>query len=212
MGSGYSSLNRLRAFPFDAIKIDRSIVMNAGQDSSNVLRFIYQLTRLGHSLGKLVIVEGVENPDLLEAITILGADIVQGHAVASPMTAQELTRWMRQQTLPQIPDPQQPRSLLAKLARLLIWEEHLHLLVDESPERKKTAFGTLAARGAFPPRARVNRGDNRSVGEMEQSLPFLTIDPAMQQALILAAVNHGLRSTEYSQARQQLVLALISGN
>lgn len=132
LGSGYSSLNRLRELPFDAIKIDRSIVTMAGQDGSNVLRFIYQLTRLGHSLGKLVIVEGVENTDLLEAITILGADIVQGYVIARPMPAEDLTTWMQSSTLPDPPDPRQPRSVLAKLARLLIWEERLHLLQENT--------------------------------------------------------------------------------
>jgi EAL domain-containing protein (putative c-di-GMP-specific phosphodiesterase class I) len=126
LGSGHSSLNRLRELPFDWIKIDRGIVSHVGQDASNVLHFIYHLTRLGHSLGKLVAVEGVEGAELLEAIVILGADAAQGYGIARPMPAQQMITWLGKQ--PILPDPENPKSPLGKLARLLIWEECQHLI------------------------------------------------------------------------------------
>jgi EAL domain-containing protein (putative c-di-GMP-specific phosphodiesterase class I) len=52
LGSEHSSLNRLREVPFDFVKIDRNISNLAGRDASDSLRFICQLVRLGHSLGK----------------------------------------------------------------------------------------------------------------------------------------------------------------
>jgi EAL domain-containing protein (putative c-di-GMP-specific phosphodiesterase class I) len=129
LGSGYSSLNRLRELPFDWVKIDRGIVSHVGQDPSNVLHFIYHLTRLGHSLGKSVIVEGVEGAELLEAIVILGADAAQGYGIARPMPAQQMIAWLGNQ--PGLPDPQNPKSPLGKLARLLIREECQHLTSED---------------------------------------------------------------------------------
>lgn len=125
LGSGHSSLNRLRELPFDCVKIDRSIVSLSGQDPSDVLRFIYQLTRLGLSLGKSVIVEGVEDVGMLDACRILGADLAQGYAIARPMPAQQLTVWMGR--VPGTEERVSQGSRLGKLARLLIWEEHMHL-------------------------------------------------------------------------------------
>ena len=60
---------RLRDLPIDCIKIDRKFVGLADQEAMNALYFIYQLTRLGHSLGKSVVLEGVESEDLLRAAT-----------------------------------------------------------------------------------------------------------------------------------------------
>ena len=210
LGSGYSSLNRLRELPFDIIKIDRSIVMNAHQDSSSVLRFIYQLTRLGHSLGKQVVVEGVETPDLLEAIAILGADVVQGYVVARPMPAEAIPDWIRGDALSALPQPGQARSLLARLAQLLIWEERMNLLLGELYEHKRAIDGqTSRAIFSNPDEAlRRVRSLALALDGAELSLPFDDADTQAQQALVMAAVNHGLRSPEYAQRRQALILML----
>ncbi|CAB3782163.1 hypothetical protein LMG28138_01454 [Pararobbsia alpina] len=93
-----------------------------------MLHFIYHLTRLGHSLGKSVFVEGIEGAELLEAIAILGADAAQGYGIARPMPAQEMVAWPGKQ--PGLPDPQNPKSPLGKLARMLIWEECRHLMSE----------------------------------------------------------------------------------
>jgi EAL domain-containing protein (putative c-di-GMP-specific phosphodiesterase class I) len=129
LGSGHSSLNRLRELPFDWVKIDRGIVSHVDQDVSNVLHFIYHLTRLGHSLGKFVIVEGVECEELLEAIMILGADAAQGYGIARPMPASQMMAWLG--TQPRLPDPRNPKSPLGKLARLLMREECEHLVAED---------------------------------------------------------------------------------
>lgn len=209
LGSGYSSLRRLREFPFDTIKIDRSIVMNVHQDSSNVLRFIYQLTRLGHSLGKDVIVEGVETADLLEAIAILGADLAQGWVVARPMPAEDILRWIQSGVLPDLPEPGQARSTLARLARLLIWEERLQMVLSD----RSGAPGGPGRMYADPLEALRHANDLSTAQDgTELALPFDDVDLPAQQALLLAAVNHGLYAREYVQARQALVHRLDAGS
>jgi len=219
LGAGHSSLTRLRRLPFDSVKIDRSITALAGEDSSTVLRFIFQLTRLGHSLGKSVVVEGVENEDLLEAVTLLGADAAQGYVIARPMPASQMTEWLGTRRPPALPDRHRPNSRLARLARLLVWEEHLELFLGEV-----TAFGrgagikladgqhadSLADLSSFAWLASFPSLPN-TFREMAVPFPFGSVDPRIQKALAEAAVNHGTRSVEYGAARQELVAALSGG-
>ncbi|WP_081716279.1 EAL domain-containing protein [Paraburkholderia mimosarum] len=215
LGAGHSSLSRLRQMPFDWIKIDRSIVSLAEDDASTVLSFIYQLTRLGHSLGKSVIVEGVESEALLESCRILNVDAAQGYVIASPMPLEQLPEWIRSR--PAWTDTTDtPRSAMGKLARLLIWEERLHL-----------AQGDLAAVARLFDviRAPVGCTSVPATPTLSQvhcracplSAFFTAIDASplgdatMTQALIDAAVLHGPRSPAYQDARQRFVSAFSVG-
>lgn len=182
LGSGHSSLKRMRELPFDAVKIDRSLVVIGDENSADVLHFIYQLTRLGHSLGKSVIVEGVEDEDLLEAVTILGADAIQGYVLTPPLPAGEITAWLAAH--PIYPEPPHKHGVLGQMARLLIWEECLYLLRDE-------ASVTGQATDANPP-----------------ALPFDIIDPGLARVFMLAAINQGPSSPEYREIRGKLMQAL----
>jgi EAL domain-containing protein (putative c-di-GMP-specific phosphodiesterase class I) len=208
LGSGYSGLSRLRDMPFDVIKIDRSLATLTEGDPSIVLRFIYQLVRLGHTLGKQTIVEGVENVDLLEAITLLGADVVQGYVIAHPMPAEDLMLWLRSDADARLdlPDPRHPRSLLAKLARLLIWEERLHLLLHDKQEAP--AFSPSLAKAIALESSLREPSIHQYLG-----LPFagkLQPQPAAQaqETLFHAALEHGLTSADYRAAREELVSLL----
>ncbi|OZI30801.1 hypothetical protein CAL29_22740 [Bordetella genomosp. 10] len=193
LGSGYSSLARLREMPFDIIKIDRSIVSHTEREPFNTLRFVYQLTRLGHGLGKKVIVEGVEDSDLLEAITILGADCVQGFVIARPMPAPALEDWFLRQA-PRVIEPFQSSSTQSRLAELLIWEEAMHVLLDRTPD--------------LPSKH----------GLVEDMCRFLTTLPLAAPAvaaavsdLIASAMAFGLRSPAYTLARKRMIAAMLQG-
>ena len=131
LGSGHSGLNRLRNLPFDIVKLDRGIVSLDSMDLTHSLHFIYQLTRLGHSLNKTVIIEGVETPDMLEAATVLDVDAVQGYVIARPMPFDALCAWMSSSLPIRLPDRIRPQSTLGKLAALLLWEERLQTLVGQ---------------------------------------------------------------------------------
>jgi len=80
LGSGHSSLTQLRMLPFDSVKIDRSIVALADEDRSNVLRFIYQLSRRPFDRqdrgGR-----GRRDDGPARAIAILGADLIVAAAL-----------------------------------------------------------------------------------------------------------------------------------
>ena len=123
LGAGYSSLSRLRQWPFDRVKIDQTLVREVGDDPLRTLRFMRQLTRLGHDLDLEVVIEGLETPGLVEAALVLGADFGQGYALARPMPLAAVAAW--QATFRCDCAPERPRTALGALAGFILWEEQL---------------------------------------------------------------------------------------
>jgi hypothetical protein len=93
LGSGYSSLQRFSDFPFDIIKIDRSILKNISSDPIKTLKLIRTMIRIGQDFERTVIVEGLENMDIIEVVTLLGGRFGQGYALARPMPIKALKSW-----------------------------------------------------------------------------------------------------------------------
>jgi len=84
-GTGYSSLSQLRALPFDRLKIDRSFVAELAQDGSSEL--INAIVALGRGLNLPVTAEGVESPEVLQALRGLGDFKGQGYLYGKPEDA-----------------------------------------------------------------------------------------------------------------------------
>ncbi|MBU6249457.1 MAG: EAL domain-containing protein, partial [Xanthomonadaceae bacterium] len=145
LGAGYSSLIRLRQWPFDRVKIDQAIVMQVADDPLRTLRFIRQLVRLGHDLGLEVVIEGLETPGLIEAAFWLGADMGQGYALARPMAPGGLPGWLDGFRCTW--DATRPATALGALAGALLWEEQL-LALPSAPEFwRRHAEGPCATGG-----------------------------------------------------------------
>jgi len=119
LGSGYSSLLRLRTLPFHIVKIDQGLVRAAHRDPARVITFIGSLIQLAKSLRLEVTVEGLETPDLIEAAAILGADMSQGYAIARPMPAGQVNNWCKQCDF-QV-DTSRPQTALGALASHWRW-------------------------------------------------------------------------------------------
>ncbi|MEO9214669.1 MAG: diguanylate cyclase [Rhodanobacter sp.] len=129
LGAGYSSLIRLRQWPFDRIKIDQAIVLQVREDPLGTLRFIRQLIRIGHELRMEVVVEGLESCGLIEAATILGADFGQGYALARPMPAEAVPAWLTH--FRHADEHAAVQTALGALAGELRWEERFLALPPE---------------------------------------------------------------------------------
>jgi EAL domain-containing protein (putative c-di-GMP-specific phosphodiesterase class I) len=82
-GTGYSNLSYLPTLSFDALKIDRSFMLNLDSQPETE-SMISTLISLAHNFGMRVIVEGVETAEQLELIKVLGANEVQGYLVGRP--------------------------------------------------------------------------------------------------------------------------------
>ena len=114
LGSGYSSLMRLASLPFDVIKVDQSIVRHANQDPFTTLSLVHTLTQIGQDLKRGVVVEGLENRSIIEAVRILGARFGQGYGIAVPMKASAIPTWAKGSWTP--PTPNRVTSDLSALA------------------------------------------------------------------------------------------------
>ncbi|KOG64440.1 phosphodiesterase, partial [Streptomyces varsoviensis] len=93
-GTGYSSLVHLRRLPVSELKIDRSFVARLVVDTEDA-EIVRCTLDLAHSLGLLVVAEGVEDDETWERLRDLGCDAVQGWLVAAAMPPDETTAWLR---------------------------------------------------------------------------------------------------------------------
>ena len=98
-GTGHSSLAYLKKLPVNEIKIDKSFVTKMVAQAEDVA-IIRSIIDLGHILGLKVVAEGVEDRVTLDKLIALGCDMAQGYFICRPISAEELTRWLRSQ-----PDP-----------------------------------------------------------------------------------------------------------
>lgn len=87
-GSGYASFPHLLQYPFNKVKIDRSLLLDA---SSTKGREVYQLVaKLGHIANCRIVAEGVETQQEYEFVANCGVDLVQGYYLARPMPVESL--------------------------------------------------------------------------------------------------------------------------
>ncbi|QYX56172.1 EAL domain-containing protein [Roseovarius sp. SCSIO 43702] len=93
-GIGYSSLNYLRKFPFDKIKIDQSFVREPFADAS-AHQIVRAVAELGSAFGMSVLAEGVETVDQLSRIRAQGCSAAQGYLLAAPMPPAEIDAYLR---------------------------------------------------------------------------------------------------------------------
>ena len=72
-GTGYSSLSRLKRFPLDVLKIDRSFVDGVDSDADD--RAIVKATiDMAHAIGLTVVAEGVETRAQEQQLCAFGCD------------------------------------------------------------------------------------------------------------------------------------------
>lgn len=92
-GAGYSSLSYLHRFPFDCVKIDRTVVaeMDRGSQSLSLTKTV---VALGKKLRMQVIAEGVETAEHIDLLLEMGCHLGQGFYFARPMAAVAIERWL----------------------------------------------------------------------------------------------------------------------
>jgi diguanylate cyclase (GGDEF)-like protein len=82
-GTGYASLNYLRQFPFDKIKIDQTFVRDLLDGSGNI-EIVRATVSLGKALGMSVHAEGVETDGQMRLLEEEGCDELQGYLLSKP--------------------------------------------------------------------------------------------------------------------------------
>ena len=86
-GTGYSSLSYLSRLPVNALKIDRSFIIDM-TEHSNSLAIVTSIISLAHSLDLQVIAEGVEWEEQAKLLRLLRCDFIQGFLYSPPLPAE----------------------------------------------------------------------------------------------------------------------------
>jgi EAL domain-containing protein (putative c-di-GMP-specific phosphodiesterase class I)/ABC-type amino acid transport substrate-binding protein/GGDEF domain-containing protein len=84
-GTGYSSMDYLKKFEFDEIKIDKGFMMNLQEEARN-RKLVESSIRLIHDLNAQAVAEGVEDEWTYNYLCELGCDKIQGYHLSPPVT------------------------------------------------------------------------------------------------------------------------------
>ncbi len=94
-GSGYSSLSYIKQLPATEIKIDGSLITELLSQTED--QVIVQTTiEMCHSLGYIVVAEGVEDEKTLALLDSMGCDMVQGFTLTPPLPFDDLVVWIQE--------------------------------------------------------------------------------------------------------------------
>ncbi len=93
-GTGYSALAYLQQFPLQFLKIDRSFVSRLGTSERDDA-VVEAVIDLAHAHDLVVVGEGVETQEQLDALRRMGCDRAQGYLMGKPMRASELDELLR---------------------------------------------------------------------------------------------------------------------
>ena len=88
-GTGYASFGFLRQFRFEKLKIDRSLVVQAGQDEGSRAMMLSSIT-VARAMKMEVTAEGVETEEQAEMVRAAGCDQIQGWLYYKAMPAGEI--------------------------------------------------------------------------------------------------------------------------
>ncbi len=90
-GTGHSSLNYLKRFPLDALKVDRSFVRDIPHDRED-MAISTAIVVLAKSMALEVVAEGVETREQLSFFRSLDCDTFQGYVFSEPVPASCITQ------------------------------------------------------------------------------------------------------------------------
>ncbi len=88
-GSGYSSLNVLKDYQFDVMKIDMKFLTGfaSNKKTRTILKNIVGLTK---QLNMMSLTEGVETKEQFEFLKRIGCDRTQGYLFSKPVPLEEM--------------------------------------------------------------------------------------------------------------------------
>ncbi|WP_200327794.1 putative bifunctional diguanylate cyclase/phosphodiesterase [Thiocystis violacea] len=92
-GTGYSSLAYLKRFPLDTLKIDRSFIIELGEDPTDAA-IVSAIVALSRGLNLSTIAEGVETQAQRNLLVDLGCAQAQGYLFSRPLPASEVVSFL----------------------------------------------------------------------------------------------------------------------
>ena len=98
-GSGESSLNMLSNIPVDILKFDRSFLLGANNENSEIDdekgKFIKSLVDIGKTLKKCTVFEGVETEAQKNFLKSINCDAVQGFYYSRPLAENDYVEFLK---------------------------------------------------------------------------------------------------------------------
>jgi diguanylate cyclase (GGDEF)-like protein/PAS domain S-box-containing protein len=93
-GTGYSALSRLRRFPIDILKIDRSFISGIGRDAGKA-QLVRGIVNLGESLNLEVVAEGIEEHEEAGELRAMSLRFGQGYLFSRPVDGEKMWTLLR---------------------------------------------------------------------------------------------------------------------
>ena len=101
-GTGFASLNYLRRFAFDVLKIDRSFIEGIPGEPGHAA-IVEAVIMLSNSLGIQVVAEGVETAEQVGVLSAYGCKLAQGYYFSPPVSPEAFTELMTRQPFASLP-------------------------------------------------------------------------------------------------------------
>lgn len=88
-GTGYSSLGHLQQFSVSQIKVDRMFVKDLSETNMKGRSMVVAIIGLAHSMGMVVVAEGVETLSQAAILREMSCDQFQGFLFAKPLPLED---------------------------------------------------------------------------------------------------------------------------
>ena len=102
-GVGFSSLKLLCQLPFNQIKLDGDLIRTLNEPRSQAM--VGSTLALARSLDMSLVIEGVSNRHIRDALISLGCEVGQGFFLARPMTGHDLLHWLAREDVQPLSSP-----------------------------------------------------------------------------------------------------------
>lgn len=89
VGTSWSSLQVLRKFAIEIVKIDRAFINNLEAEEGMNRAIVEAIIHVGHSLAMSTVAEGIETAQQAAILREFGADVGQGYFFAPPLRSDE---------------------------------------------------------------------------------------------------------------------------
>lgn len=94
-GTGFASVEYLINYPFDVVKLDKSLVW-AYMSTKKYEPILQHYMPMLHSLGAEIVAEGVETVEMVRALKALGCDFLQGYYYSKPIPKDAFVRFLQE--------------------------------------------------------------------------------------------------------------------
>lgn len=92
-GTGYASLTYFSRLPVKTVKIDQSFIRSILNSPAD-LALVRSIVSMSHSIGRVVVAEGVEAPEYIKPLIACGCDIAQGYGISRPVAGEQIPAWV----------------------------------------------------------------------------------------------------------------------